>query len=530
MKRQRQLSLLVMAIVAGGLVLYCGVRWQATTAELPAVSKKAGRTPDISPDYSDCWLPPNIAPTNFTVHEPGDQYRVHIHSAQLPGFVVEGSGPKIIIPLEPWRELLDQSRGGELYFDVYTRRSNTDWLQFDSIVNRIAPEEIDSHVSYRLIGPVAVMSSNMGTYQRELGTYRQTPILESLEGDSQRCVNCHTYANNNPDNMFLHLRGGEGTSMLLAQHGHARKIDTRSDFFPSPGSYGAWHPNEKIIALSFNAMAQYFHTTGNRCDVFAFDSDIGLYLVEDNEIVSTSQISAAEHVETFPAWSPDGKYLYFSSTEKRWEPSNYEEGLVPDNYDEVRFDLMRISYDAETGSWGSLETVLAADELGQSIIEPRVSPDGRYVLVSAADYGCFPVFLDSSDLHLIDLHTGTHRPLTINSDLSDSWHSWSSNGRWIVFASKRDTGVFGRLYISYFDPTGQEQKPFLLPQEDPNFHDTYRTNFNAPEFAVKAVSTPQRELLRAIYRTEPVAVKYQLPEGRKARPAPTQRRGPRRIE
>jgi dipeptidyl aminopeptidase/acylaminoacyl peptidase len=172
---------------------------------------------------------------------------------------------------------------------------------------------------------------------------------------------------------------------------------------------------------------------------------------------------------------------------------------------------MRISYDPATGTWGSLETVLAAEDVAQSIIEDSVSPDGRYVLVTLADYGSFPVFLNSSDLHVIDLNTGTHRPLSINSDQSDSWHSWSSNGRWIVFASKRDTGLFGRLYISYFDASGQEQKPFLLPQEDPAFYDTCRTNFNAPEFAIKAVSTPQRELLRAIYQTTAIPVEYDAP-------------------
>lgn len=181
---------------------------------------------------------------------------------------------------------------------------------------------------------------------------------------------------------------------------------------------------------------------------------------------------------------------------------------------------MRISYDAATGNWGSLETVLAADEVGQSIVEPRVSPDGRYVLVTLSDYGCFPVFVNNSDLHVIDLETGTHRPLTINSDQSDSWHSWSSNGRWIVFASKRDTGVFGRLYLSYVDPSGQEHKPFVLPQEDPAFYDSCKTNFNAPEMAIKAVSTAQREFLRAIYESEAIPAQYDIPPGRETRRPP----------
>jgi hypothetical protein len=311
--------------------------------------------------------------------------------------------------------------------------------------------------------------------------------------------------------------------MLLVQNGRVKKIDTRSEFFSSPGSYGAWHPNAKTIALSFNAMVQFFHTAGNRRDVFAFESDIGLYHVETNRIVSCPAISRNDRVETFPTWSPDGKHLYFSSAPKRWEPSHGDEGPVPSDYDQVRYDLMRIPYDADSGTWGQLETVLAADDVGLSIVEPRVSPDGRYVLVTMAQYGCFPVFVNNSNLYLIDLETGTHRPLAINSDRSDSWHCWSTNGRWIVFASKRDTGLFGRIYISYFDEAGTAHKPFVLPQQDPAFYDSCQINFNAPELAIKAVSTPQREFLRAIYDSETIRAEYDLPPGRESRDSPDSR-------
>jgi hypothetical protein len=410
-----------------------------------------------------------------------------------------------------------------VYFDIYVQEAGSGWLKYDRIVNRVASEAIDSHVSYRLLGPVQVLFSNMGTYQRELDTYRQTPILESKEGSSQRCVNCHTFANNNPDSMFLHMRGKEGSGMLLAQHGRVKKVDTNSEFFSSPGSYGAWHPNAKTIALSFNAMVQFFHTAGNRRDVFAFDSDLGLYHVEANRIVSCPPIAQKDRVETFPTWSPDGKYLYFSSAPKRWEANSGEEGPVPPEYDQVRYDLMRISYDADSGSWGQLETVLAADDVGLSIVEPRVSPDGRYVLVTMAEYGCFPVFVKNSNLYLVDLETGAHRPLAINSDCSDSWHCWSSNGRWIVFASKRDTGLFGRIYISYFDEAGIEHTPFVLPQEDPAFYDSYHINFNAPELAIKSVGTPQREFLRAIYDSEAIQAEYDVPPGRESRGSPGSR-------
>ncbi len=40
------------------------------------------------------------------------------------------------------------------------------------------------------------------------------------------------------------------------------------------------------------------------------------------------------------------------------------------------------------------------------------------------------------------------------------------------------------LYLTYMDPNGRFHKPFLLPQEDPGFHDTFLFSFNLPEFAI----------------------------------------------
>ena len=88
-------------------------------------------------------------------------------------------------------------------------------------------------------------------------------------------------------------------------------------------------------------------------------------------------------------------------------------------------------------------------------------------------------------------------PLRVNSNRSESWHAWSSNGRWIVFASKRRDGLFGRLYISYVDADGRTRKPFLLPQEDPAFYDSFLKTYNVPEMIKEPVQIHWRHLLEA---------------------------------
>ena len=81
----------------------------------------------------------------------------------------------------------------------------------------------------------------------------------------------------------------------------------------------------------------------------------------------------------------------------------------------------------------------------------------------------------------MDLATRRLRRLEINSDQADTWHSWSSNSRWVVFSSKRIDGLLARPHFSYVDEHGEFHKPFVLPQEDPAFYGFCLNTFNVPE-------------------------------------------------
>ncbi len=159
-------------------------------------------------------------------------------------------------------------------------------------------------------------------------------------------------------------------------------------------------------------------------------------------------------------------------------------------YDRIQYDLVRIAYDVETDKWGQIEIVLSASQTGKSIGMPRVSPDGRWLTFCLMDYGYFPTWKQESDLYVMDLQAPPQggqfafRPLDVNSDKSESWLTWSSNSRWIVFSSKRLHDVFTRLFISYVDADGKAYKPLLLPQEDPDFYESCLELFNTPELVI----------------------------------------------
>ena len=91
-----------------------------------------------------------------------------------------------------------------------------------------------------------------------------------------------------------------------------------------------------------------------------------------------------------------------------------------------------------------------------------------------------------------------------NSADTDSYHNWSSNSRWFVFSSRRDTGSYTRLYIAHFGEDGKVGKPFMLPQRNPAaYYDDLFYSYNVPDFvtgpvpldrirAQKAINSPER--------------------------------------
>ncbi|MDI9433659.1 MAG: hypothetical protein QM570_18245 [Planctomycetota bacterium] len=503
MKRRTWHANVIGTILMLGFVAYALHGCAADRPDSIDAVPHAGRPARIHPDYSGVVAPPNIAPLNFVVQEDGRSYFVRIAPERGEAIEIASRTGKIVIPERPWRRLLDANAGGSVRVEICVQADDGTWTRFEPIVNRIATEPIDDVLVYRKLHPGAGAWGRIGIYQRDLRGFRESLVLDNRYFGNG-CVNCHTFCNNRPDTMLLSTRSSEyGSAVLLIQDGDVRKVGTKF-------TYTTWHPSGKVAAYSVNAVSQFFHSSGHEVrDVVDLDSHLAYYVVDAGVSKTAPDIARKDRLETYPAWSPDGRYLYFCSAPLTWSQRN----VIPKDYDQIKYDLMRISYDVERDEWGPLETVLAAEDTGRSILLPRISPDGRWLAFCMCDYGCFPVYRADSDLYVIDLEAAVqtgryeYRPLAAaNSEQSESWHSWSSNSRWLAFSSKRDSAPFTRTYLAYVDADGNAHKPVLLPQKDPTFYDSYLRTYSVPELATEPIRTTKETLARVIRGSESVTV------------------------
>ena len=491
--------------------LFCSACKHSYT--VPQSAEKLNQTVRIFPDYTDIVIPPNIAPLNFMVRAEGDEFMAEYKMGSETKLVAGGGKDGIIeFDQNEWHKTVGAAKGKSFKVTVYVKKNGI-WKSFNPFNVQVAEEPIDSFLSYRLIEPGYEIYRQMGLYQRNVTNFDVHVIYENNRTYSEtnsHCVNCHNYQNYSTKRMLFHVRANHGGT-VIAENGKVEKINPKTDSTLSNAVYPSWHPRRNWLVFSSNKTGQIFHISDKqRVEVLDYGSDLIFYNADTHEI--SNVLKTPTEMETFPCWNPGGTRVYYC--EGPQPPSDALNDTIKVNelvsiYKHLKYNLMSIPFDEKTMTFGKPQMELDCRAMGKSASVPRVSPDGKFVLFTLGNFGQFHIWHTSSDLWVKNLGNGQCYPLrAANSRNVDSYHSWSSNGRWIAFSSRRDDGDFTRTYMTYFDKNGQSHKAFMLPQKDPTFNLRLFKSFNVPEMTKDAVTVPAKKFKEVIYNTPGLPVKY----------------------
>ncbi len=428
--------------------------------------------PPIYPDYIDIAIPVNIAPLNFLMRNETDEMVVTI-KGRIDSIVVAGT-QKIDIPFRKWKALLDSEQGKSLSVTVVAS-VNGQWIKYDPFFWHIKSDSINPYLSYRLIEPGYEVWNKIQLVERHIESFDERVIADNNLTDGS-CMNCHIYGSQNASFSMFHLRGKNGGT-ILNKDGKLRKINTRGKGMISNAVYGNFHPGGRYAVFSTNIIIPELHAyRSEQLEVYDTASDLIVMDFDKNKVITQPFLSDSTALETFPVFSADGKWIYYCVAPVV---------PLPDSIKSLKYNICRVSFDAGKGTIDTkADTLWNAQKMGGSACHLKTSPDGKYLLYTVADYGTFPIWHREADLQLMNLKTGEiDHLLKVNGPNSDSYHSWSSNSRWFVFASKRDDGIYGKPYFCYIDSTGKTFKPFVLPQRDPSIYDNTLKSFNIPELS-----------------------------------------------
>ncbi len=559
-KKRRWPLWAVIALIIFHIVLFAGtgVAFFGGSAKVPETFTEVKVLPTIYPDYIGVTAPVNIAPLHFHID----------HDADITDFVTRftAGGESWVIGGEDvrpgqkkWHQMVSKALAaeGNIAVEVFTK-NNQGWQHYMPFNITISNDSIDPYISYRLISPSYVTYEDLTLNQRCLETFEENLIYGNMinsDEENGQCINCHHAQWYNPNRIQFHVRQYLGGT-IIAYDGKVQKINLKTDSTISAGVYPTWHPTKPWIVYSTNNTGQSFHTRDvQKIEVQDTKSNLIFYDLENNTVTPITRDTT--DLDCFPFWSPDGKYIYYVSAHWEKRDTVQMDFELIKNYKDVQYNLYRKAFDERTHTFGPRELIYDAVARNRSVTLPRISPDGRWLMFTEGHFGVFHIWHNDADLFLIDLTQaqpveptpvvrytpddlpemyaagnnvereatadslnealGAQHPLPLairnieelNSPDVESYHSWSSNGCWVIFSSRRDDGNFTRPFISHFDGKGHFTRPFELPQDNPQYHRQFMRSYNIPEFLSGPITIRPQDFAKVV-RQEPTNAQLKL--------------------
>lgn len=319
----------------------------------------------------------------------------------------------------------------------------------------------------------------------------QPPVV--LE-DLPVCGNCHSFSGDGStlglDVDYGNDKGGYAILPVEEQMVlNDEKIITWSDYERDDGeaTFGLLSqvsPDGRYVISTVKDRAVFVATPGIEFSQLFFPIK-GILVVYDTVEGTYTPLPGADdpaYVQSNPTWSPDGEWVVFARA-KVYEKDSIanadsillDEKDVPEfieDQEPFKYDLYRVPFN--DGKGGKAEPIEGASHNDKSNFFAEYSPDGKWIVFTQAEN--YMLLMPDSELFIIPAEGGEARKLRANTPLMNSWHSFSSNGHWLVFSSKAYT-PYTQLFLTHIDEQGNSTPPVVLDR----FTGTYGAA-NIPEF------------------------------------------------
>lgn len=456
----------------------------------------------ITYPWNQAVFPADIAPPVVTWEDPDKESRewhvsVSVNDAELTGNIKTTSREWSPSPAE-WQKMVEQSRGKKMIIKV--RGADKRVLSADSVGIIISEDEVEAPIFYRAVPlPFKFARENLKKVSWHLGSVSQSTKPHAVLDNIPVCANCHSFT---PDGATLAMdvdaRDEKGAYAITSM---------KEDILLSEDSIINWEDYNKG-AFTYGLLSRispdgrYVVSTLRDCEIFTDRNDMeysqlffpfkGILVVYDRIKKTFTELEGANDtmlVQSNPCWSPDGKFIYFTRAKaKHYEESGIHSGSSPTLEDSPRYRKFEKSYlDRDSlikfniykipfnqGKGGKAIPVPGASHNGFSNYFPKISPDGKWMVFCRAE--SFMLLQKDSKLFIMPAEGGEPHLMSCNTDNMNSWHSWSPNSKWLVFATKA-LSPYTQLFLTHVDDNGMDAPPVYLH----NFSFKEHAN-NIPEF------------------------------------------------